>query len=232
LFQETRFFKIVKQCCQNSKTLANTLLKKNKKGDRQEIIILMRVLSITVLFRLSMMFLKSNIGLIRTKMMDSDLISDEEKKILEKKMSRLLSHYYPKIEDDNKLKAWSVSEKWVGHELIIQAIMCIAGRFNDKHKQNKEPERSENIPKLLLDSYLLGLGKHKKGSKESNVAKKPNVPEFVPKPEEVSITVSQADFELLQELKRKPTVEEGKLSKKKRAKKSKDSSKPITRSAT
>ena len=106
----------------------NFILKHNKQNPHEVVLTMMRLISVGVLFRVSMTFLKANEKTILDKI-DSSSVANETKLSHKTKIRKILKYYYPPPEkqpsgnpEDGK-RDFTVMERWIGHDLLTKSIM-------------------------------------------------------------------------------------------------------------
>jgi hypothetical protein len=150
----------------NPKSFVNIVFKRNSQKPNPVILDMLHYGSLEVLFRLSMMFLKRNKDLILEGIKANTKGGDEGNlKRHQTKIDYLMKKFYPK--DSNPLKEFAELERWVGHDLLVTAIMTGAKTSGNKNLFAK------GIPDIQWEEF-----------KATEVAKKSEKPDrnliFVP----------------------------------------------------
>jgi hypothetical protein len=127
----------------NKKSLVNIVLKRNSQKPNPSTLKMLRYVAVEVLFRLSMMFLKTN----ETVLLETSRrygISDEHSV----KMERLLLLMIPPPSEPSSHKQeFKHLELWLGHDMFVTSIM-----HSSKTAKNK-PQYSKVIPKLQWTEF-------------------------------------------------------------------------------
>ncbi len=141
--QGTRFLESVRECCGNRKSLVNVVLKGNYQKLNPSTLKMLRYVAVEVLFRLSMMFLKTN----QTVLLETSRrygICDEHPA----KMERLLLCMIPPPSEPSTHKLeFKHFELWLGHDMFVSSIM-----LSSKTVTNT-PQYSQEIPKLKWKEF-------------------------------------------------------------------------------
>ena len=123
---------------------------------------LVHLVSLEVLFHVSMMFLKTNLKRLEDEMktntsgLHEDVISKHRKK-----MKELIKGRYPKVDKGPK-KEFSKLEKYVGHDLLLTAIMS-SGK---SAKSNLI--FSQRIPPPQWETFVVSERQHKRKPPDLN----------------------------------------------------------------
>ncbi len=128
----------------NRKSLVNIVLKRNSQKPNPSTLKTLRYVAVEVLFRLSMMFLRTNETALleRIKTTGLDVNGDHRKKI-----GRLLVRMAPSVQSTSK-QEFEHLEQWLGHDLFVTSIM-----FSSKTARNK-PQFSKVIPQLQWTEFV------------------------------------------------------------------------------
>ena len=125
--QHTRFLEKVREYCHNKKTLANSLFRRNSQKPNPNCLKWIRLLSIEVLFRVSMMFLKTNETKLKSQMaVQATKDGGDIVKVHSRKMEKLLTGMYPNKEGAKPKMLFEKSESWLGHDLLVKAIHTLS----------------------------------------------------------------------------------------------------------
>jgi hypothetical protein len=107
---------------------------------------MLRLVASEVMFRLSMMLLKTNKSLIFLKMDQNKDLSPETVKRHRDKMESLLSQMYPKSSSKYTDKqSFQKFERIVGHDLFVKAIMTIS---------KAKTRFAKDIPEVQWDKFV------------------------------------------------------------------------------
>ena len=111
---------------------------------------MLRFISVEVLFRISMMLLKTNEETLLTQMeKNPQNVSNKIKASHETKMTLLLSGMYPSRKDTpmTPKAEFETLEKWLGHDLFVSGLMAAAKTSGQNLVFAKQ------IPKLQWDAF-------------------------------------------------------------------------------
>ena len=113
----------------------NSILKKTSATPSEEAVIMLRMVAIEVLFRMSMAYLVKNQQELRKGMRENpEGLRSEDVNMHDMKMTNILSGMHPRNEQ-NDFAGFVILEKWLGHDLLVNAIMIEAkkgsGRSGD-----------------------------------------------------------------------------------------------------
>ena len=127
----------------NKKSLVNIVLKRNSQKPNPSTLKMLRYVAVEVLFRLSMMFLKTN----QTVLLETSRrygICDEHPAKMER---LLLCMIPPPSEPSTHKQEFKHFELWLGHDMFVSSIM-----LSSKTAKNK-PQYSKVIPKLQWTEF-------------------------------------------------------------------------------
>ena len=173
VLQGTRFLKRVSEVCMNKKSFTNFILKQGKQVPHQVVLTMIRLISVGVLFRVSMMFLKANGKTILEKIYSMS-VDEERKRDHAAKIERLLRLYYPsKTDPEDRKREFFVMERWVGHDLLTKSVMQESESANGRTMT--ELSKSKFIPKLQWDMFELKEKERIEKIEKAKAAMKANV---------------------------------------------------------
>ncbi len=139
----------------NRKSLVNIVLKRNSQKPNPSTLKMLRYVAVEVLFRLSMMFLRTN----ETALLD--LVGGDLKDEHKRKIEGLLQTMYPPPSQATEKEEFKHFEQWLGHDLFVTSIM-----ISSKTARNK-PQFSQAIPELQWKEF--SSDEKKKGREPPNL---------------------------------------------------------------
>ena len=178
--QTCRSLAQLQKCCLNDKAFQNFILKGTSQNPPEEVVMMLQVLAVGMMFRLSLTFLKKN----ETKMFEQlntnpNDVKVEDVAIHKKKIEKILTKWFPKPAengDQGPKQVWGQLERWLGHDLIIKAIMRRSTPSNKKVMEYVK--EGGTIPAILVEQYRRNRVKSapvtpsRKGSRTSTPSRK------------------------------------------------------------
>jgi hypothetical protein len=132
---------IVRNCCANPEAFVNMIFKKGSSSPSKRTMIMLKMIAIENILRMSLMYLNKNANELRSIMRICAKNGEESSKFHEDHMENILAGFIPPTEDHEKefysedqieeMKFASL-EKWVGHDILVNAIVA-AGKGSGKN---------------------------------------------------------------------------------------------------
>jgi hypothetical protein len=129
----------------NTKSLVNIVLKRNSQKPNPFTLKILQYVAVEVLFRLSMMFLRTNETALLEGNETTGLDVDGEQR---RKIERLLVRMAPPTSQSTYKQEFKHLEQWLGHDLFVTSIM-----FSSTTVKNK-PQFSKVIPQLQWTEFV------------------------------------------------------------------------------
>jgi hypothetical protein len=134
----------------NRKSLVNIVLKRNSPKPNPSTLKILRYVAVEVIFRLSMMFLRTNETALLERIETTGIDVDGEHR---RKIERLLVRMAPPPSQSTSKQEFEHLEQWLGHDLFVTSIM-----FSSKTIKTK-PQFSKVIPQLQWTEFVSEQGK-------------------------------------------------------------------------
>jgi hypothetical protein len=132
----------------NRKSLVNIVLKRNSQKPNPSTLKILRYVAVEVLFRLSMMFLRTNETALLERIETTGLdVDGEHRRKIERLLVRMAPSPSQSFQSTSK-QEFKHLEQWVGHNLFVTSIM-----FSSKTARNK-PQFSKVIPQLQWTEFV------------------------------------------------------------------------------